>query len=193
MDWGGSGPGAADANSAGASAAAAGDGEAADLLARWTAILDGLETDPASLSGQLEWLAKLQVLEAMRARDGLGWDAPKLRAADLRWTDVDPATSLFAKLEAAGGVERLFTEDQIQWAVSNPPRSTRAYLKGETLRRFPDGVAAAGWDRLTLAWADGSASYWLADPLAGAQAQVGQALAAADSPRDLAARLAAQL
>ncbi|MDR2453422.1 MAG: proteasome accessory factor PafA2 [Bifidobacteriaceae bacterium] len=170
-----------------------GASEAADLLSRWAGVLDGLEADPAGVARQVEWVAKLQVLEAMRQRGGLGWDAPKLRAADLRWTEVDPATSLFAKLEAAGGVERLFSQDQVEWAVSHPPRSTRAYLKGEALRRFPDGVAAAGWDRLTLAWPGGSASYRLADPLAGAQARVGRALAAADSPQDLAARLAAEL
>jgi proteasome accessory factor A len=161
----------------------------ADILERWAAVLDGLAADPAKVARQVEWVAKRQVLEAMRARDGLGWDAPKLRAADLRWTDVDPAASLFARLEAAGAVERLFAEAEIAWAVDHPPASTRAYLKGEALRRFPDGVAAAGWDRLALAWAGGTASFALADPLAGTSAQVGAALEEAASVEDLALRL----
>jgi proteasome accessory factor A len=159
--------------------------ETADLLKRWEALLDGLGREPMGLARQVEWVAKLQVVDGLRERGGLGWDAPKLRAADLRWTDVDPKTSLFARLEGAGAVERLFTEDEITWALGHPPESTRAYLKGRALRRFPEAVVAAGWDRLTLAWPGGSARIALAEPRTGSRPQVGPALEAAANPQDL--------
>jgi proteasome accessory factor A len=164
--------------------------ESADLLERWSGLLDGLVADPASVARQVEWVAKWQLLEGLRQRGALGWDAPKLRAADLRWTDVDPAASLFRRLETSGAVESLFAEAEIDWAVGHPPTSTRAYLKGEALRRFADQVAAAGWDRLTLAWPGGGARIGLEDPWAGSRDRVEARLAQAASGRDLVELLA---
>jgi proteasome accessory factor A len=165
------------------------DAEAADLIERWSALLDGLRTDPLSLARQVEWVAKYQLLESLRARRGWGWDHPKLRAADLRWTDADPSRSLFARLAARGGVESLFEEREVAWAAAHPPTSTRAYLKGEALSRYPDNVVAAGWDSLTLAWDGGGARLGLLSPLAGRRDQVEALLAEAASARDLVSRL----
>ena len=61
-------------------------------------VIDGLVADPMSLVGQLDWAAKLRVLEGYRERDGLGWGDPKLRAVYYvrvlevptpRWTAYD--------------------------------------------------------------------------------------------------------
>ena len=45
-------------------------------LERWEQVLHGLETDPVSLARQVDWVAKLQLLEAYRDRHGCGWDDP---------------------------------------------------------------------------------------------------------------------
>ncbi|MDR1118649.1 MAG: proteasome accessory factor PafA2 [Bifidobacteriaceae bacterium] len=164
--------------------------QAADLLERWAVVLDGLAEGPEVVARQVEWAAKLQVLDALRARRGVGWEAPALRAADLKWTDVDPAVSLAARLEAAGAVDRLFAEEEIAWAAGHPPESTRAYLKGETLRRHPEWVASAGWDRLTLRWDGGEAAIPLPDPRQGSRAAAQTALDQAESAQDLAHALA---
>src|SRR5829696_7816183 len=42
-----------------------------DVLDRWERVLEGLERDPMELSGQLDWVAKLWLLQAYRDRDGL--------------------------------------------------------------------------------------------------------------------------
>ncbi|CAM5454420.1 proteasome accessory factor PafA2 [Streptomyces avidinii] len=47
-------------------------------LARWEDVLGRLESDPMSLSGELDWIAKREILEGYRRRDGLGWDAARL-------------------------------------------------------------------------------------------------------------------
>ena len=48
-------------------------------------------------------------------------------------------------------VQRLVTEEQVQAAISSPPTDTRAYFRGECLRRFGKDVAAASWDSVTSA------------------------------------------
>jgi proteasome accessory factor A len=42
---------------------------------------------------------------------------------------------------------RTMIEDaQAHHAMSNPPEDTRAYFRGECLRRYAESVAAASWD-----------------------------------------------
>src|SRR6201995_302671 len=53
-----------------------------DVLSRWESVLTRLADDPMQLSRELDWVAKLGVLEGYRRRDGLEWDAPTLRLFD---------------------------------------------------------------------------------------------------------------
>jgi proteasome accessory factor A len=119
-----------------------------DVLDRWEGVLEGLEGDPLSLSKQLDWVAKLSLMEAYRERDGLDWDAPKLRMIDLQYHDVRRPRSLYWKLAESGKIERLVSDGEIEHAVDHPPEDTRAYFRGECLRRFSDAIVAASWDSL---------------------------------------------
>ena len=119
-----------------------------NLLDTWEQTLDGLERDPMSMSRRLDWVAKLAMLEAYRTRDGLEWDAPKLRMIDLQYHDVRRDKGLYYKLEKAGKMERLVSDDEIAYAVDHPPEDTRAYFRGECLRRFSQTIVAASWDAL---------------------------------------------
>ena len=119
-----------------------------DVLGRWEAVLEGLERNPRSLSRQLDWVAKLEVLEAYRDRDGLAWTDPKLRLIDLQYHDVRRPKSLYWKLVRRGELERVTTDDEIESAVDRPPEDTRAYFRGECLRRFSPTIVAASWDAL---------------------------------------------
>jgi proteasome accessory factor A len=47
-------------------------------------------------------------------------------------------------------LKRMFTDEQVSRAVSQPPDDTRAYFRGECLRRYPDAVAAASWDSVVF-------------------------------------------
>jgi proteasome accessory factor A len=119
-----------------------------DVLDRWEAVLGGLEEDPMSLERQLDWVAKLSLLEAYRARDGLSWEHPKARMIDLQYHDVQRGKGLYWKLLSAGKVDRIATEEEIAFAVDHPPEDTRAYFRGECLRRFSPKIVAASWDAL---------------------------------------------
>ena len=70
-----------------------------EVLRRWEAVLEGLETDPMSLARQLDWVAKLQLLEAYQDRHHCGWDDHRLAAMDLQYHDLRPERSLFARLD----------------------------------------------------------------------------------------------
>ena len=63
-----------------------------EVLTRWEAVLHGLETDPMSLARQLDWVAKLQLIEAYRDRHHCDWDDHRLAALDLQYHDLRPST-----------------------------------------------------------------------------------------------------
>ncbi|MDQ3954008.1 MAG: proteasome accessory factor PafA2 [Actinomycetota bacterium] len=119
-----------------------------DVLDRWEDVLEGLERDPLSQKNKLDWVAKMSVLQAYRDRDGLAWDAPKLKLIDLQYHDVRRTKSLYWKLVDSGKLERLFSDAEVERAVDFPPPDTRAHFRGECLRRFSSSIVAASWDSL---------------------------------------------
>jgi Pup amidohydrolase len=118
----------------------------AEAVDRWERILEGLEEDPLSLHGQLDWVAKHRLVNAYRERDGLSWDDPKLALIDLQYHDVRQDRGLYYKLVAGGNIERLVSEAEVDRATTRPPEDTRAYFRGQCIRRYPDAIVAASWD-----------------------------------------------
>ncbi len=125
-----------------------GDPVTDDVLDRWELTLEALERDPLELKDQLDWVAKMSLLEAYRDRDGLEWDSSKLKMIDLQYHDVRQSKGLYYKLVSTGKIQRLVTDEEIHWAIDHPPEDTRAYFRGECLRRFSNKIVAASWDAL---------------------------------------------
>jgi len=163
-----------------------------EVIQRWESVIDGLVADPMSLVGQLDWAAKLRVLEGYRERDGLGWGDPKLRAVDLQYHDVRRGKGLYDRLVATGKVERLVTDQEIEHAVMEPPEDTRAFFRGRCISRYPDAIAAASWDSVILdAGRDTLQRVPMREPLKGTRAHVEELLEAAPTASDLVDRLQA--
>jgi proteasome accessory factor A len=161
-----------------------------EVLERWESILQGLSNDPRSLSAQLDWVAKLRLLDAYRDRDGLGWSDPKLRAIDLQYHDVRRDRGLYHRLERSGKVERLTTDDEVLRAVMEPPDDTRAYFRGRCIAKFPDAIAAASWDSLIMdTGRDALQRIPMREPLRGTRAHVRELLDACDDAAALVDRL----
>ena len=119
-----------------------------DVLERWEGVLERLEEAPMLLAGELDWVTKLQLLEAYRERDSLDWDHSKLKMIDLQYHDVRRDKGLYYRIESSGKMQRIVTDDEIAHAVDHPPEDTRADFRGECLRRFSPRIVAASWDAL---------------------------------------------
>ncbi|MGI8459949.1 MAG: depupylase/deamidase Dop [Propionibacteriaceae bacterium] len=162
-----------------------------DILSRWQQVIDTLRRDPTELADTLDWVAKLALLESYRERDGLPWSSAKLALIDLQYTDVDPDRSLYAALVRRGKMQRLVTDAEIESARTDPPTDTRAYFRGECMRKFATSVVAASWDSVIFDVPGRSALQRvpLLDPLRGTAEQVQQMLAGCHDVTELFAAL----
>jgi Pup amidohydrolase len=153
------------------------DAQTADVLDRWESVLTRLEQDPMLCARELDWVAKLRLLEGYRSRDGLGWGSPRLQLVDLQYSDVRPEKGLYARLVARGAMDRLVSEEEVLSAVDHAPEDTRAYFRGECLRRYPTQVAAASWDSVIFDLGRESlVRVPTLEPLRGTRAHVGALL-----------------
>ncbi len=119
------------------------------VLAEWAAALDLLESNLMAAADRLDWVAKYALLQGYADR-GIGWDDSKMAAVDLQYHDVNPERSLYQKLVNAGRMRTLFTAEEVDNAVSNPPEGTRAYFRGRCVQRYPESLVAANWDSLVF-------------------------------------------
>ncbi len=122
------------------------DKDTAEIVERWESVLSRLERDPTSCARELDWVAKLRLLEGFRQREKLDWGAARLQLIDLQWADVRPEKGLYQRLVARGQVERVVDDAAIARAVEDPPNDTRAYFRGRCLTQYGEHVAAASWD-----------------------------------------------
>jgi proteasome accessory factor A len=168
------------------------DAMTVDVLDRWESVLARLETDPMSLSRELDWVAKLAVLEGYRERDGLAWDHPRLALVDLQYSDVRQDKGLAQRMQARGSLLRLTTDAEVAHAVHSPPTDTRAWFRGECLRRYAEHVAAASWDSVIfdVPGHDALQRVPTLEPLRGTRAHVGDLLDRCPTAADLLAELA---
>jgi proteasome accessory factor A len=167
------------------------DDMTADVLDRWESVLTRLADEPMHLAGELDWVAKLQMLDGYRARDGLGWNHPRLQLVDLQYSDVRAERGLYNRLAAGGRMKRLLHEPDVLRAVTEPPEDTRAYFRGRCLRQYPDAVAAASWDSVIfdVPGRESLQRVPTLEPLRGTKAHVGDLLDRCETAAELVAAL----
>jgi proteasome accessory factor A len=100
----------------------------------WESLLTGLEKDPMSLHRECDWVAKYRLIEEYRARHQLSLSSPKLALVDLTYHDVTRDRGLYYMLEHRGMVERVVTDRDIATAMTEPPATTRAKLRGDFIK-----------------------------------------------------------
>ena len=167
------------------------DEQTRDVLARWESVLTRLEDDPRTCAREVDWVAKLAILDGYRERESLGWDHPKLQLVDLQYHDVRPDKGLYNRLAARGSVELLVSEDAVTRAMTAPPDDTRAYFRGRCLEKYANEVAAASWDSVIFdVGRDSLQRVPTMEPLRGTRAHVGELLEACDTAAELVDRLA---
>jgi proteasome accessory factor A len=105
---------------------------------------------------------------------------------DLQYHDIRPERSLFARLDT----ERIVADGAIDEAVTEPPRSTRAYFRGRCLQRWASSIAAANWDSMVFdLGTDPLRRVPMMEPLRGSAAHVDTLLEGCSSPAELLERL----
>jgi proteasome accessory factor A len=163
------------------------------VLDLWSEVLTLLATEPMALADRLDWVAKLSLLEGYRRRDGLDWSAARLAAVDLQYADTRPERGLALRLEQRGSLRRITADAEVHRAMAEPPVDTRAWFRGECVRRFGAAVAAASWDSVIFDVPGRSALVRVPtpDPLRGTQAHVGELLGSVDGVASLVGALGA--
>jgi len=168
------------------------DAQTLDVLARWESVLTRLEVDPMLCARELDWVAKLALLQGYVDREGLAWDSPKLALVDLQWADVREDKGLYNRLAARGRVDRIVGDDEIAAAVHAPPTDTRAYFRGRCLAQYAESVAAASWDSVIFdVGRETLQRVPTLEPLRGTKAHVGALLDRCATAEDLVAALSA--
>jgi proteasome accessory factor A len=164
------------------------NGEGAEILQRWESVLSGLESDPASLRYEIDWIAKRELVEAYCDRHHCGIDDHRVRVLDLQYHDVRAERSLFRRLQ----MERITSDEEVLAAVTDAPKSTRAYFRGQCLKRFSPAIVSANWDSIVFDLGeDPLRRVPMMDPLRGSAAHVDTLFDGCDSPAELLRRLGA--
>lgn len=118
------------------------------ILDLWQRGIDAVRTgDHGLVDTELDWAIKERVLMRYQERLACSLDDPRLARLELAFHDIDPQRGLFNKLQADGQVRRIITDADIERAVTTPPQTTRAALRG----RFVSAALAAGQD-YTVDW-----------------------------------------
>lgn len=108
--------------------------EVDQAIAMWEHLLTGLEKDPLTLHREVDWVAKYHLMERFRLRHDLPLSSPRLALIDLNYHDVNRDRGLYYKMEHAGLIDRVVTEEAITEAMIKPPATTRARLRGEFIK-----------------------------------------------------------
>jgi proteasome accessory factor A len=161
-----------------------------DVLTKWEHVIDCLQRDPMELDGQIDWVMKKSIIEGFMERKSLDWDAPQVEMLDLQYHDLRPEKGLYYILERQGRAERIVTEEEIAAAILQPPDDTRAYFRGECLKRYGAAVFGVNWDSISFGVGEEPINRVLmAEPLKGTRAHVESLLETSVTAADLVKNL----
>jgi proteasome accessory factor A len=156
------------------------------VMSLWEEVLNGLGGDRSSVADLVDWVAKERLIDAYSARHSVPRGDSRLRAIDLQYHDMRPVKCLADKV----GLRRFTSVEEVARAVDHPPETTRAYFRGECLRRWPNDVVAANWDSMVFdVGRDPLRRVPMMEPLRGTRSHVGALLDASTSIGDLIERL----
>jgi proteasome accessory factor A len=156
--------------------------EIALLMSQWREMLDGVRDDRESVANRVDWVAKLRIVEGYQERHSLHASHAKLHAIDLQYHDLRPSHSLARRV----GLVTLHSDHSVRESVHNPPDTTRAYFRGQCVKRFPEQIIAANWDSVVFDLGEGPLQRVpMMDPLRGTRALTAELLETSSTVRDL--------
>ncbi|MDE0885805.1 MAG: depupylase/deamidase Dop [Myxococcota bacterium] len=166
------------------------DAVSVDVLDKWQHVMQRLADNPMDLAREIDWVAKKHILDGFIERKGLEWDDARVKMLDLQYHDTRPDKGLYYMLERQGRVERICSDEEINAAAHRPPDDTRAYFRGECLRRYPGEVFGVNWDSISFAVGEEPVRrIMMNEPLKGSRAYVEELLDKSESASELLANM----
>ena len=107
--------------------------------------------DLSSVDTEIDWVIKKKLIDRYAERTALT-STPRIAQLDLTYHDVRPGRGLYSLLAAKGQASRVVTDDHIITAVTVPPQTTRARLRGEFVAAAQDAARdyTVDWVHLKL-------------------------------------------
>jgi proteasome accessory factor PafA2 len=160
------------------------------IVTEWGTVLDQLTVDPMQLYREIDWVMKLHLLLNYMERRHSDWDDPRIAMMDLQYHDIRPEKGLYYLLERSGAARRMLTEEEIVWAMEEPPEDTRAYFRGQCLKKFKNQIFGVNWDSISFNLGDGPIKRILMEePTRGTKKHVQQLLDRSRTAADLVANI----
>lgn len=138
------------------------------LLDLWGRAIDAVDSgDHSGIVTEIDWAAKLNLFSRYCDRGGLTFADPRIARLNLAYHDIT-ANGLRGSMEQGGLLRTLLPEGIAERAMTVPPQTTRAKIRGEFVSRAQDGRRdyMADWMNLRLMEAQGARSVVLKDPFA---------------------------
>ncbi len=104
-------------------------------LEMWEHCVSTIENDPLKLATEVDWVIKHNLIESFRSRHSLALDDARVAMLDLQYHDIRRDRGIFYRLQERGLVDRICDEADIENALSEPPQTTRAKLRGEFIKK----------------------------------------------------------
>lgn len=155
------------------------------VLREWDSVLDQLSENPTLLTDRLDWVAKKSLLDSFTESEGAGGDDDVLQSIDLEYHNIDPESGLFCALEQEGRVRCLVKENAICEAMTVPSETSRALIRGTSVRKFPEALTRIQWEMLKFSQHGQTFSLDLGSLIDGLSAERQNAVAAAESVEEL--------
>ena len=103
-------------------------------LDMWEHVMTKFEKDPFSLTTEVDWVIKHNMIETYMKKHKLDLSHPKIQLLDLQYHDVNRDRGLYYLLERNNRVERVTDDETICDAMTIAPQTTRARLRGEFIK-----------------------------------------------------------
>lgn len=125
-----------------------------DILGRWGHVLDNLYEHPERLLGWVDSITKRWLLEHLIEADSLSWHDEKVKSVALQYHDIDQEEGLWyatqRELEKQGISTKMVSPAQIQEAIHNPPKGTRAEERGRLIKAHRGDIRDVDWDYVLM-------------------------------------------
>ena len=105
------------------------------VLDLWGRTVLAVETgDLSAVETEIDWVIKRRLLLRYAERHGLELHDPRIAQLDLAYHDIDARRGLFYTAQRGGLAARVTDDDAVAAAMTTPPQTTRAKLRGDFVR-----------------------------------------------------------